>query len=143
MASFVSDSRFKTISVPKKCSIKAFVNNHTLTFKKGRGFYQLTKPEVVQDYKEVIVRRKTDGAFLTGEKVRDVLGVPKSSAKFKLDQDEVSDFDVFVQSMSVNRILLAGTEFLYEVDTGSGDDGGKTTAVSHSRLFFFFTPNFT
>ena len=137
MASLVSDSRFKTISVLKKCSIKALVNDHSLAFKKGRGFYQLTKPEVVQDYKEVIVRRKTDGTFLTGERVRDVLGIPKSSAKFKLDLEEISDFDVFVQSTSVNRALLVGTEFLYEVDTGSGDGGGKASAVSpNSRLFY-------
>ena len=92
------------------------MEENKLNFKKGRGFYQLTKPEVIQDYKEVIVRRKTDGAFLTGDKVKEVLSIPKSSKKFKLDLDEITDFDVFVQSTSVNRVLLPGTEFLYEVD---------------------------
>lgn len=118
MASAVSTSRFKTLLIKKKTkiSIKSFVEENKLNFKKGRGFYQLTKPEVIQDYKEVIVRRKTDGAFLTGDKVKEVLNIPKSSKKFKLDLDEITDFDVFVQSTSVNRVLLPGTEFLYEVD---------------------------
>lgn len=118
MASVVSTSRFKTLLVKKKTkiSIKSFVEENKLNFKKGRGFYQLTKPEIIQDYKEVIMRRKTDGAFLTGDKVKEVLSIPKSSKKFKLDLDEITDFDVFVQSTSVNRVLLPGTEFLYEVD---------------------------
>ena len=117
MASAVSTSRFKTLPVKKtKVSIKSFVETNKLSFKKGRGFYQLTKPEVIQEYKEVIVRRKSDGAFVTGDKVREVLNIPKSSEKFTLDLDEISDFDVFVQSTSVNRFLLPGTEFLYEVE---------------------------
>ena len=118
MASAVSTSRFKTLPVKKKTkvSIKSFVEANKLSFKKGRGFYQLTKPEVIQEYKEVIVRRKSDGAFITGDKVRELLDIPKSSKKFTLDLDEISDFDVFVQSTSVNRVLLPGTEFLYEVE---------------------------
>ena len=116
MASVVTGSRFKTIAVTKRCSIKALVEEKSLKFKKGRGFYQLTKPEVIQDYKEVVIRRKSDGTIVTGDKVREVLAIPKSSKKFKLDLAEISDFDVFVQSTSVNRILLAPTEFLYEVE---------------------------
>ena len=125
MASLVSESRFKTIEVTKRTSIKAFVQEKKLTFKKGRGFYQLSKPEVIQDYKEVIVRRKSDGSILTGDSVRETLGVAKSSKRFTLDAAEVGDFDVFVQSTSVNRVLLPGTEFLYEVEE-------ETDAVSQS-----------
>jgi len=116
MASVVTGSRFKTIAVTKRCSIKALVEEKSLKFKKGRGFYQLTKPEVIQDYKEVVIRRKSDGTIVTGDKVWEVLAIPKSSKKFKLDLAEIIDFDVFVQSTSVNRILLAHTEFLYEVE---------------------------
>ena len=46
--------------------------------------------------------------------------MPKSSKKFKLDISEVPDFDVFVQSTSVNRVLLPGTEFLYEIEEEEG-----------------------
>lgn len=116
MASLVSKCRFKTLPVTDRGPIKAFVQKHKLNFAKGRGFYQLNKPELIQDYKEVIVRRKSDKSFLTGEAVRDALGVAKTSKKFKLDLSEIEDFDVFVQSTSVNRVLLPGTEFLYEVE---------------------------
>ena len=131
MASLIAGSRFKTLPVTKRCSIKAFVEENSLSFKKGRGFYQLNKPELVQEYKEVVVRRKTDGAFLTGEKVREVLGIPKTSKKFQLDLARISDFDVFVQSTSVNRVLLPGTEFLYEVEEAS--EGESAAGVSHLR----------
>lgn len=116
MASVVAISRFETIPVKKRCSIKTFVAENNLTFKKGRGFYQLNKPETIQDYKEVIVRRKSDKTFISGDKVREILGIPKHEVKFKLDLSEISDFDVFVQSTSVNRILIPGSEFLYEVE---------------------------
>ena len=123
MASLVSTSRFKTLPVTKRSSIKAFVEEKALSFKKGRGFYQLSKPELIQDHKEIIVRRKTGGAFLTGDKVREVLGIPKTSKKFKLDLADIDDFDVFVQSTSVNRVLLPDTEFLYEADDEPPTDG--------------------
>lgn len=116
MASAVEGSRFKTLPVTKRVSIKVFVETNKLSFKKGRGFYQLNKPELIQDYKEIIIRKKDDGTLITGEAVREELGVPKSSKKFKIDLDELPDFDVFVQSTSVNRMLLPDTEFLYEVE---------------------------
>ena len=114
MASVVTGSRFKTIAVTKRCSIKALVEEKALKFKKGRGFCQLTKPEVIRDNMEVVIRRKTDGTIVTGDKVRELLGIPKSSKKFKLDLPK--DFDMFVLSPSVNRVVLAHSEFLYEVE---------------------------
>lgn len=116
MATAVAASRFKTFPVKKRYTIKALVEDNELPFKKGRGFYQLNKPEVIQDYKEIIIRRKTDEAIITGDKVRETLGIPKSSKKFKIDLSDIPDFDVFVQSTSVNRILLPDTDFLYETD---------------------------
>lgn len=116
MATAVVATRFKTFPVKKRVSIKSLVESNKLAFKKGRGFYQLNKPEVIQDYKEIIIQRKKDGAFITGDKVREILGIPKSSKKFKVDLSEIPDFDVFVQSTSVNRVLLPDTNFLYETD---------------------------
>ncbi len=133
MASAVAGSRFKTSPVTKRVAIKAFVETNKLSFKKGRGFYQLSKPEVVQDYKEIIIRRKSDGALITGENVRGELGIPKSSKKLTLNQDELPDFDVFVQSTSVNRVLLPGTDFLYEVE----DEPAKVREVGCMFILCF------
>eukprot|EP00058_Branchiostoma_floridae_P019107 XP_002604596.1 hypothetical protein BRAFLDRAFT_92819 [Branchiostoma floridae] len=48
MASPVKSSRFRTLKVTKKTSIRDFVSTHKLEFEKGKGFYQLTKPEIIQ-----------------------------------------------------------------------------------------------
>ncbi|XP_068676102.1 uncharacterized protein [Montipora foliosa] len=115
----VSDSRFKTLKVNERISIKSFVEKHKLKFATGRGFYQLTKPETIQFHKEIVVRRKSDGSMASGDEVRELLGIAKETTKFHLDKSKLEDFDVFVQSTSYNRVLLPDTEFLY--DTGVGD----------------------
>ncbi|CAH1269975.1 Hypp4268 [Branchiostoma lanceolatum] len=122
MASPVKSSRFRTLKVTKKTSIKDFVSAHKLEFEKGKGFYQLTKPEIIQDYKEIVARRKSDGSFISGSTVRSTLGIPDDAGKkFKFDLSKIPDFDVFIQSTSYNRALMPDTEFLYEV-SGGGDE---------------------
>lgn len=66
----VSTSRFKTIHVAEKTSIRAFIEKNKLEFATGRGFYQLNKPETIQFYKEIVVRRKADGLFVTDDEVK-------------------------------------------------------------------------
>lgn len=109
---------FKTVPVTKKVSIKKFVEENGLEFKKGSGYYQLAKPEVIQDYKKVVARRKSDKSFIHGDAVKEILGIKASSKKFSLQLSAIPDFDVFIQSTSVNRVLLAETDFLYEEDVG-------------------------
>ena len=116
-ASIVDPSRFKTLIVTSDCSIKDFVSRNKLVFKPGKGFYQITKPETIQVYKEIVARRKSDGTFVTGSALRTILGIaPTDTERFKLDSDKLTDFDIFVQSTSYNRVLMAGAEFLYEAD---------------------------
>ncbi|CAH1269974.1 Hypp4267 [Branchiostoma lanceolatum] len=111
----LSAFRFETLKVPSKAKIRDFVKDNKLEFAKGKGFYQLTKPETIQRYKEVVARRKTDGAFVSGDAVRKVLGIPKDDSNFSLNKKNIPDFDVFIQSTSYNRVLVPNTEFLYEV----------------------------
>lgn len=65
----VSDSKFQTLKVNDRISIKSFVEKHKLKFATGRGFYQLTKAETIQFHKEIVVRRKSDGSMASGDKV--------------------------------------------------------------------------
>ncbi|XP_048584326.1 uncharacterized protein LOC5507494 [Nematostella vectensis] len=111
-----SSSRFSTLKVTERSSVRAFVEKNKLEFAPGKGFYQLTKPETIHFHKEIVVRRKSDGLFATGEEIRTILNIPKETAKFKLDQGKLDDFDVFVQSTSYNRVLLPDTEFLYDTE---------------------------
>ena len=69
-------------------------------------------------------------------KVRDVLEIPKTSAKFKLDRGKLDDFDVFVQSTSYNRILVPDSEFLYDTgETEVKDDAGAPSTSTDTGLY--------
>lgn len=48
-------SRFQVLDVDTKCDIRTFVQNNSLIFKTGRGFYEFTKPEKISDKKEVVL----------------------------------------------------------------------------------------
>lgn len=65
----VSGSKFQTLKVNERISIKSLVERLKLKFATGRGFYQLTKAETIQFHKEIVVRRKSDGSMASGDKV--------------------------------------------------------------------------
>ena len=57
----VAAGRFQVLDVDADTSIKAFVEAQGVIFNKGRGFYEFTKSETVQDYKQIILMNKTSG----------------------------------------------------------------------------------
>lgn len=82
-------------------------------YKKGAGFYQLTKTEsAVQDYKKILIRDKTSNAIYEGAAARDLLGVPHSG-NIKLAPSKHGNYDIFIQSTSVNRSLDKNTQLIY------------------------------
>ncbi len=123
----VTPGRFQVMTVDKDCDIKGFVTSNGIEFKKGRGFYELTKAETVQQYKEVIMQDRETGEMFVGSQVREKLGLsPQTESggvNEKLHAADAKAFRVFVQSTSVNRKLIGGTTFLYEIsdieDTGT------------------------
>lgn len=97
----------------RQLAIKPFIENRFKgSFKKGAAFYQLTKTEEVQAYKQIIIRDKVSKAVYGGDGARSLLGLP-TSTKIKLAPDKLGKYDIFVQSTSVNRKLVPGTEVLY------------------------------
>lgn len=123
----VMPGRFQVMTVDENCDIKGFVTKNGIEFKKGRGFYELSKAETVQQYKEIIMQDRETGEMFTGSQVREKLGLQpqteKGGVNEKLYAADAKKFRVFVQSTSVNRKLIGGTTFLYEVsdieDTGT------------------------
>jgi hypothetical protein len=113
----VPPGRFQVLEVDKDCSIKDFVEANGAHFQKGRGFYQFTKRETVQERKEVILVNKRTGDMFSGDKARDMIGLPYGSrGDVKPGEGSIADFEVFIQSTSSNRKLIGGTKFLYEVE---------------------------
>jgi len=115
----VPSGRFQVLGVDRDASIRDFVENNGLPFARGKGFYELRKTEVVQEFKEVILRDDTTGDMYSGEEARKMIGLPWGTrgkvAPHSLPPTLLAH-TVFVQSTSNNRRLLRETEFLYEVE---------------------------
>ena len=112
----VADGCFKEYQVEEKCSVKDFTKANGLEFIKGKVFYKLVKKEKVQNYKNVIVKRKSDGSCITGDSVKALLEIKdKKVLNVSLDSIDYPDFDIFIQSTSHNRKLDAGSSILFQL----------------------------
>lgn len=109
----VPPSRFLVLNVDRDSDIKTFVTHAGVSFRKGRGFYQFTKAETVQERKEVVLLNKTTGDMFTGAEARNFIGLPYGE-RGRVRPVFLDEYDIFVQSTSANRILIGGYKFLYE-----------------------------
>ena len=114
--SAVPPGRFQVMDVDRDCPIKDFVLENGMTFQKGRGFYEFIKRVLIQEYKEIILQDKITGDFYTGGEAREIVGIPEGRVSFAPNQADLNKYNIFIQSTSYNRKLLAGTKFLYELD---------------------------
>lgn len=116
----VTPGRFQRIPVDEDIDIKSFVEYNGIIFKRGRGFYELSKSEKVQQYKEIILEDRETGEMFNGAQVREFLGLQPQIAKGgvteRLNSHHTKTYRVFVQSTSNNRKLIGGTSLLYEVE---------------------------
>jgi hypothetical protein len=107
-------SEVLVLPVTEDIAIRPFIEKQLgKTLKKGAGFYQLTKIErIVQDYKKIMIRDKATQSIFEGAAARQMLGLP-TSGNIRLAPGDHGQFDIFIQSTSVNRKLPAGTQLLY------------------------------
>jgi hypothetical protein len=111
----VSPGRFQVLEVDEDGPIKTFVEENGLTFNTGRGFYEFTKTETIQGYKEIVLMDRKTGDLYAGPRAREMLGMPEGET-VRIQPTMLERYYVFVQSTSANRKLMGGTKFLYEVD---------------------------
>lgn len=117
----VPAGRFQVIDVLENCSIKGFVESNGIKYKVGRAFYELTKTEDVQQYKEIILQDKESGDMYYGDEARKHLKLLPQCTRSgsygheKIKPDKNDPYRVFVQSTSVNRKLIGKTKLLYEI----------------------------
>lgn len=74
---------------------------------KGMAYYELSKLELVQPYKEIVIVSKKDGKKFGGNDARQMLGLPSHDTKVK--PGDFGDWRIFIQSTSLNRKVKAGT----------------------------------
>ncbi len=112
----VAPGRFQVLDVESDCRIDEFVADNGLTFQKGKGFYEFTKATEIQDYKEVVIMDRKTGDMFSGDKAREIMGIPVGETARCRPEKYSSKYLAFIQSTSMNRKLVGGTKFLYEVD---------------------------
>lgn len=107
--------------VPKHCDqknskgdpvveISDFVERSGHRYVTGSTYYQLMKSTRIQANKNVIVvEKKTNKAF-SGEDARKLVGLPDVEATINPGKNK--DYNVFVQSTSLNRHLVPGQQIL-------------------------------
>lgn len=108
--------QFKAHKVDKEIDITSFWNSKMkFPYNKddGRAFYQLTKKELIQPNKEILVRDKSTKIIYGGD-VRRALKMADgtSGVNMKVEPGNHANYDIFVQSKSPNRKLVRGTEIL-------------------------------
>lgn len=103
--------QFRLLPVKSDTAIAPFIEKATRRpYKIGEAYYQLTVPVKVQAAKEIALYHRKDHSVYKGAEARTILGLP--AYEVKVQPAECKDFDIFIQSTSVNRKLLAGTRVL-------------------------------
>jgi len=107
-------SKFQVFTVESDCAIQAFCQHMGIVYSKGKGFYEFTKPEVVQPQKEIVLMDRNTGELYEGDVARTIAGISKNEERSKIKPGDIPKYRVFIQSTSTTRKLIAGQGFLYE-----------------------------
>jgi hypothetical protein len=102
--------KYSLHKVTASAEIRDFIIRLGVTYKKGIGYYQLTKTETIQANKQIVVVDKKTGVAYTGAQARALLGLPSTNIRVRPNQNPL--YDIFVQSTSVNRKLVPNTKLL-------------------------------
>lgn len=106
----VSTDKYTLLHVVAHAPISDFVRNAGISYYAGIGYYQLTKSEIIQSNKQIAVVDKNTNKVYTGAEARDLIGLPHHSTRVRPNYNP--KYDIFVQSTSHNRKLIAGTKLL-------------------------------
>jgi len=105
-------SEVKIWEVPRETDIQSFVQSQTgRPYQSGTVFYTLSKSEKVQAGKKVLVMEKGQRGVYAGDAARALVGI-KPGENCRVKPGNHSNFDIFVQSTSVNRVLVRGTKLI-------------------------------
>jgi uncharacterized protein YegL len=107
--------RFRRLKVAKEAQISDFCHEKVKKYEIGRAYYELTKTEKIQGHKKlVLLDRKTDKLY-GGDDARKLIGIASGrGVEVKVSPGNHAGFKIFVNSTSMNRKLVRGTELLYE-----------------------------
>lgn len=107
---------FRVEHVTQPAVIKEFVDSlrPKVPFVQGANYFPLIKRERINDSKEVVIRHKISGKIYGGPQARTLVGLPDAGEVSVSPQPNL-EYDVFVQSTSLNRKLIPGHDLLIKV----------------------------
>jgi len=134
-------TRFKSWTVDKEADVKSFVESHGKKFVIGSVYYALTKKEKVQPQKAVLIQEKGTKAVYAGTEARTLIGLPQGVNAI-VEPGNHANYDIYVQSTSVNRKLVRGTKVLFDTSlsidlTPTWDHVGAQAAADAKRKVTF------
>ncbi len=105
------------VTVDATMPIKEFAEKQRGYYQIGAWHYELTKPETLQSSKRILIRNKNTRKVYSGNDARDLLGLPHDREVKIYPQGITStNYEIYVQSLSVNRKLVPGTKLcIYRV----------------------------
>jgi hypothetical protein len=104
--------QYRLLSATRDMQISELIEQQTKrAYRLGEGLYHLVKPEKVQPQKKVALLDKKTKKLYTGDTVRKMLNLP-DSYEVKVAPAQHPNFDIFIQSTSTNRKVLAGQNVL-------------------------------
>lgn len=107
----LKSNQYELIPVHRTTAVKDYVESWTKKpFRVGSAYYMLSKSETIQGYKQVALQEKSNGKVYSGPSARKLLGLPDHEVK--VSAATYDKYNVFIQSSSLNRKLIAGTQVL-------------------------------
>jgi len=114
--------------------IRDFILTKRMEFLKGSAFFQLTKTEgKVGHDKVILIRDRATGKFFGGAGARGMIGMP-TDRNARLNPGDHGAYDIFIQSKSLNRHLVAGSGLAYWADIGTQFSQADIDLVSQPVL---------
>lgn len=105
---------FRLEQVLQPAVIQPFIKSLGLPFISGNYYFQFAKRETISDAKEILIRHKISGKVFGGPEARALVGLP-ATGTVRVSPQPNPEYDVFIQSTSLNRNLIAGHYLLIKV----------------------------
>lgn len=103
---------YECIPVRKKEEIKTYVESYLKQpYRIGSAYYEFMKKEKIQPSKQICIKNKLNAKVYSGLAARQLLGLP-SDLEVRVNPSDFGEWRIFVQSSSVNRHLVPGTELI-------------------------------
>lgn len=108
--------RVERVKQGQPAVIKEFIESlqPKVPFVQGANYFPLIKRERINDSKEVLVRHIVSGKIYGGPQARTLVGLP-DAGEVSVSPQPNSEYEIFVQSSSLNRKLIPGHDLLIKV----------------------------